>query len=53
MILAIAVSIYFVTRDNGSKEEPVTPEDPEPVVENTSFSLIAFGDALIHNGVYT
>lgn len=53
MILAIAVSIYFVTRDHGSKEEdPIVDEDPEPVVENTSFSLIAFGDALIHNGVY-
>lgn len=52
MIAATIASIYFVTRDNGSKEEPVVDEDPEPVVENTSFSLIAFGDALIHDGVY-
>ncbi len=52
MVLAIGVSIYFVTRDNKSKEEPVVEEDPEPVVENTSFSLIALGDALIHRGLY-
>ncbi len=51
MIIAIGTCIFIITRDKEKVEEPVV-EDPEPVVEKNSFSLIAFGDALIHNGVY-
>ena len=58
MIIAIGTSIFTVAklRNNDDKikiEEKPKEEKHEPVEKTTSFSLIAFGDALIHNGVYT
>lgn len=53
MISAIGLSIYFVTKDNKTKNnDNDVNEDPNPVIKKTSFSLIALGDALIHDGVY-
>lgn len=57
MITGIGASIFTVSRlkDKEEIEEPVIPAEPEerePVEKTTSFSLIAFGDALIHRGVY-
>lgn len=54
MVIAITATFAFFkskTKKTGSGDDPVVEEkDKEPVT--TSFSLIAMGDALIHNGVY-
>ena len=59
MCIAIGVSIFFITEHSSNKptKEPPKVEEPkkekeEPKEEKTSFSFIAVGDALIHDGIY-
>lgn len=55
ILMMTAIIATFVFFNNKSKnkevEEPIVKEE-EPVPITTSFSLIAMGDALIHDGVY-
>ncbi len=53
LVLLLLVGIYFVFFFN-KKEEPkeIVTVDPMSPVEKYKFSLVAVGDALIHNGVY-
>lgn len=59
MCIAIGTSIFFITERSSNKptKEPPKAEEPkkekeEPKEEKTSFSFIAVGDALIHDGIY-
>ena len=58
MCVAIGTSIFFITEHSSNKptKEPPKVEEPkkeaEPKEEKTSFSFIAVGDALIHDGIY-
>lgn len=58
MCVAIGTSIFFITERSSNKptKEPPKVEEPkkeaEPKEEKTSFSFIAVGDALIHDGIY-
>ena len=57
MCIAIGTSIFFITERSSNKptKEPPKVEKPkkeEPKEEKTSFSFIAVGDALIHDGIY-
>lgn len=59
MCIAIGTSIFFITERSSNKltKEPPKVEEPkkekeEPKEEKTSFSFIAVGDALIHDGIY-
>lgn len=48
----LLVSLALVGCGKKDDKKPVTEKPKEPVVENTSLSVISTGDALIHNGVY-
>ena len=57
--IAIGTSIFFITERSSNKPTKESPkvEEPkkekeEPKEEKTSFSFIAVGDALIHDGIY-
>lgn len=58
MLIAIGGTIYIVTELSSNKptKEPIKVEEPKkeekPKEETTSFSFIAVGDALIHDGIY-
>ena len=58
MCVAIGTSIFFITERSSNKptKEPPKVEEPKkeakPKEEKTSFSFIAVGDALIHDGIY-
>jgi len=56
-ILPILLLVFLMTGCFKKEEPKEKPKDKEPIVEepkeeNYSFSLVAVGDALIHNGIY-
>ena len=54
----IILLALFIVIFSGCKSKEIVkpnfpvPDDPDPVVENLSFSFIGVGDALLHPGVY-